>query len=86
MTRFVRCHGKTYCVEGTDGCRTCGRSHREIDTIRSLVAQAAHFILEQGYDNAGDFTSYLAEKIDRKVRHARADDGEYSQAGSAGCI
>jgi hypothetical protein len=79
MTWFVRCHGKAYCLEGADGCRTCSRSRREIDTIRSLVTQAANFILEQGYDNAGDFTSYLAEKIERKVRHARDGDGECSK-------
>lgn len=74
VAQFVRCRGKAYCVEGKDGCRTCGRSLYEIETTRSLVEQAAQFILEQDYDNAGDFASYLAEKLERKVKHAREHD------------
>lgn len=68
---FMRCRGKAYCVDREDGCRTCGRSQHEIETTRWLVAQAAEFALEMNYDNASDFTSYLAEKIERKVKYAR---------------
>ena len=71
MARFVRCRGKACCVENMDGCRTCGRGHCEIETTRSLIAQAAQFILQQDYANTGEFTAYLAEKIDSKVRYAR---------------
>jgi hypothetical protein len=71
MALFVRCRGKAFCVDGPRGCRTCGRSHGEIEITRSLVAQAAHFILEQDYDNAREFASYLADKIERTVKHAR---------------
>jgi len=74
MAQFVRCLGKAYCVETPEGCRTCGRSTAEIETTRSLVAQAAHLILKQNYENPGEFTSYLAEKIARKVRHAGDTD------------
>ena len=76
MAQFVRCRGKAFCVETEDGCRTCGRSLREIEATRSLVAQTARFILEQDYDNVGEFTSYLAEKIARKVKHARETDDQ----------
>ena len=71
MAQFVRCRGKAYCIDSQNGCRTCGRSHSEIETTRALVAQAAQFILEQDYDNVSEFASCLAEKIERKVRHAR---------------
>jgi len=74
MARFVRCRGKAYCVEDTHGCRSCERSRAEIDSTRSLVARAAQFILEQDYDNPGEFTSYLAEIVAKKVRHARDAD------------
>jgi len=74
MAQFIRCRGKAYCVEDTQGCRTCGRSRAEIDSTRSLVACAAQLVLEQDYDNPGEFTSYLAEKVAKKVRHARDAD------------
>ena len=73
MAEFARCRGKAYCLENMQGCLTCGRSHEEIYTTRSLIAQATQFILEHHYDNADDFTSYLAEKITAKVRHERAN-------------
>ena len=73
MAQFARCRGKAYCIENTQGCRGCGRSHSEIETFRSLVAQAAQFVLDQGYDDASEFASYLAEKIESKVRHARSN-------------
>ena len=71
MAVFVRCRGRAHCVEGPGGCRSCGRSPDERETTRLLVAQAAQFILEQNYDNASEFASYLAEKIERKVTHVR---------------
>ena len=70
MPQFVRCLGKAYCIDGANGCRSCGRSNSEIETIRLLVAQAAQFVMEQDYDNTSEFTSYLAEKIEHKVKHA----------------
>ena len=36
MAQFVRCRGKAYCIDSQNGCRTCGRSHSEIETTRSL--------------------------------------------------
>ena len=74
MARFVRCRGKTYCVEDTSGCRSCVRSHGEIETCRSLVAQAAQFVLDEDYHDAGEFASYLAEKIQSKDNYARSHD------------
>ena len=73
MATFVRCRGKAYCLENEQGCRSCGRSHEEIETARALIARVSQFILEQDYDNAGEFADYLAEKVVKKVRHARAD-------------
>lgn len=72
MAAFVRCRGKAYCVEDPQGCRTCGRSRLELDATRALIARVAQFILEQDYDNAGEFAAYLAEKVETKVRHARS--------------
>lgn len=74
MAVFVRCRGRNYCVEDPEGCRTCGRSRHELDTTRALIARVAQFILEQDYDNAGEFAAYLAEKIETRVRHARDTD------------
>jgi len=74
MRRFERCRGRTACLETDSGCERCGRSRAEIDATRALIAQAAAFVLEQGYDNTGEFSAYLAEMIDRKVRHARNAD------------
>jgi hypothetical protein len=71
MAQFMRCQGKAYCVEETQGCRTCRRSLVEIETTRSLIAQAAQFVLEQDYANVSEFSRYLAEKIEKRVRHAR---------------
>ena len=71
MAQFVRCRGKAFCVETANGCRACGRSLHEIEATRSLVARATQLILELAYDNPGEFAAYLAEKIAKKVRHAR---------------
>jgi hypothetical protein len=79
MAEFVRCRGKAYCRENRQGCLTCGRSHHEIHTTRSLIAQATEFILEQHYDNADEFASYLAEKIAAKIRYTR-EKPEHSAA------
>ena len=75
MAEFVRCRGKAYCVENSHGCRTCGRSQGEIETTRALIDQAAGFILEQDYDNADEFASYLAEKVAAKIRYTRNNTG-----------
>lgn len=76
MASFVRCRGKAYCLENEQGCRVCGRNHEEIEATRALIARVAQFILEQDYDNAGEFANYLAEKVEKKVRHARTDTGK----------
>jgi hypothetical protein len=72
MPRFERCRGKTACLETETGCERCRRSRAEIEYTRALIAQATEFVLQQGYDNTGEFAACLAEKIDKKVRHERA--------------
>jgi hypothetical protein len=67
--RFERCRGKTACLETGTGCERCGRSREEIDATRALIAQATAFVVEQGYDNVGEFAAYLAERIEKKVRY-----------------
>jgi hypothetical protein len=74
MGQFVRCRGKAYCLETPAGCRSCGRSHEEIATTRSLIGRAARFVLEQDYENPGAFAYYLAEKVAKKVEHARSQE------------
>lgn len=71
MAWFVRCRGKAYCIENEQGCRICGRRSEEIESTRALVAAVADFILAQDYDNAGEFAAYLAQKVEKRVEHAR---------------
>ena len=72
MPAFTRCRGKTACLEDAAGCRACGRSLEEIAQTRALIEQAARFILDREYDNADEFAAYLAEKIMKRVQHARS--------------
>lgn len=69
MAQFRPCLGKTACVDSDEGCRTCGRSHREISETRRLIDAVAQFALEAGYANHEDFAGYVARKVAAKIRH-----------------
>jgi predicted Fe-S protein YdhL (DUF1289 family) len=62
---FVPCQSKcTY--EGTH-CEGCGRSHEEIKATKQLVQTVVEFVKQHEYDNADQFTQYLAAKVLKKL-------------------
>ena len=69
--RFVRCKGREYCLEGEQGCRTCGRSHAEMEGTRGLIGAVAGFVIDQGYENEEEFVTFVAEKALKAIRHRR---------------
>jgi hypothetical protein len=71
MSTFNPCKGKTACRDDGEKCLTCGRSFAEIEQSRNLVDALAEFVCAQGYDNVGEFAAYVADKVEKKVRHRR---------------
>jgi hypothetical protein len=71
MSTFNPCKGKTACRDDGEKCLTCGRSFAEIEQTRNLIDTLAEFAYTQGYDNAGEFAAYVADKVEKKVRHRR---------------
>lgn len=71
MSTFHPCQGKTACRDDGERCLTCGRSFAEIEQTRSLIDALAEFVCAQGYDNAAEFAAYVADKVEKKVRHRR---------------
>ncbi|MGA7594785.1 MAG: hypothetical protein WCA64_06265 [Gallionella sp.] len=71
MSTFKPCKGKTACRDDGEKCLTCGRSLAEIEQTRNLIDAIADFACAQGYNNAGEFAAYVADKVEKKVRHRR---------------
>jgi len=71
LTTFNPCKGKTACRDDGGQCLTCGRSFTEIEQTRRLIDALAEFACAQGYDNIGEFASYVADKVEKKVKHRR---------------
>jgi predicted Fe-S protein YdhL (DUF1289 family) len=71
MSVFTPCKGKTACRDDGAICLTCGRSFAEIEQTRALIDALAEFVIAQGYDNVGEFVAYVADKVEKKVRHRR---------------
>jgi hypothetical protein len=71
MSTFKPCQGKDSCRDNGKFCLTCGRSLAEIEQTRKLIDELAVFVCAQGYDNVSEFTTYVADKIEKKVRHRR---------------
>lgn len=74
MSTFNPCKGKTACRDDGKQCLTCGRSFTEIEQTRNLIDALAEFALAQDYDNVNVFTAYVADKVEKKVRHRREDN------------
>ena len=74
MNAFNPCKGKTACRDDGKHCLTCGRSFTEIEQTRNLIDALAEFALAQGYDNVNEFAAYIADKVEKKVRHRREDN------------
>ena len=73
MSTFNPCKGKTACRDDGERCLTCGRSFTEIEQTRNLIDALAEFALAQGYDNVNEFAAYVADKVEKKVRHRREE-------------
>ena len=74
MNAFNPCKGKTACRDDGKQCLTCGRSFTEIEQTRNLIDALAEFAMAQGYDNVNEFAAYIADKVEKKVRHRREDN------------
>jgi hypothetical protein len=74
MGHFRPCLGKTACIDGGDHCRACRRSFEEIGRTRELVGQLARLVVELDYDNPREFADYVAQRIVKKVCHAREQE------------
>jgi hypothetical protein len=71
MSTFKPCQGKTSCRDDGTICLTCGRSLAEIEQTRVLIDALAELVCAQGYDNVNEFATYVAEKVEKKVKHRR---------------
>lgn len=71
MSTFYPCKGKTACRDDGVKCLTCGRSIAEIEQTRNLIDALAEFAHAQGYANAGEFAAYVADKVEKKIKHQR---------------
>ena len=74
MSTFNPCKGKTACRDDGEKCLTCGRSFAEIEQTRNLIDALAEFVCAQGYDNVNEFAAYVADKVEKKVKHRRDED------------
>jgi hypothetical protein len=74
MSTFNPCKGKTTCRDDGEKCLTCGRSFAEIEQTRNLIDALAEFVCAQGYDNVNEFAAYVADKVEKKVKHRRDED------------
>lgn len=73
MSTFNPCKGKTACRDDGERCLTCGRSFTEIEQTRNLIDALTEFALAQDYDNVNVFAAYVADKVEKKVRHRREE-------------
>ncbi len=71
MKVFTPCKGLTACRDDGTRCLTCGRSLDEIARTRELIDALAEFACAQGYSNVEAFSTYVASKIEKKVRSRR---------------
>lgn len=71
MSSFTPCKGKTACRDDGEKCLTCGRSFAEIEQTRIMIDALAEFAIAQEYDNVGEFAAYVADKVEKKVKHRR---------------
>lgn len=71
MSHFTSCLGKTACRDDGVRCTTCNRSLAEIEKTRALIDALSDFVCTMGYDNVGEFTAYVANKTEKKVKHRR---------------
>ena len=64
---FKPCVSRTACTEDGEFCRGCGRSHVEINAVRTQVAQMAEFIRQMEYDNPQEFLQWMQGKVLKRL-------------------
>ena len=69
MNRFRSCVNRSACTEDGTSCRSCGRSHDEINGIRSLTSEVSNFLDTMNYDNPEEFLEYLQSKVMKKIKY-----------------
>ena len=65
---FKPCVSRTACTEDGTHCRACGRSHEEINALRSLINEVTAFSQKMGYDNNEEFLEYMKSKVLKKLK------------------
>lgn len=65
---FKPCVSRGACTEDGDRCRACGRTHKEVNAVRSLTNQVTEFIRQMEYENSDEFLDYLKKKVAKKLR------------------
>lgn len=71
MARFVSCVGRNACNEDGTHCRACGRSHKEVNTIRYLTSELTDFIQQMEYENPEVFMTYIKDKVEKKLKNRK---------------
>ncbi len=75
MKTFTPCKGKTACRDDGEKCLVCGRGLAEIEETRRLIDALAELAIAHDYENLGEFTAYVADKVEKKVRHRQEGQG-----------
>lgn len=70
--RFKSCVSRGACTEDGDRCRACGRTHDEVNAVRTLTNQVTAFIQQMDYENSDEFLEYLKKKVAKKLKMAKA--------------
>jgi predicted Fe-S protein YdhL (DUF1289 family) len=68
---FKPCVSRTACTEDGTHCRACGRSHEEINALRSLINSVTEFATKMEYENSEEFLDYLKNKVIKKLKSTR---------------
>ena len=71
--QFRPCINRTACTEDGTHCRSCGRSHDEINRTRILTTEVTRFVKEMGYENPEQFLDYLQRKVLKKLKASSLD-------------
>ena len=69
MSTFRPCVDRRACTEDGSHCRSCGRSHEEINRVRQFTSEVTKFLQDMQYDNPEEFLEYLQRKVLKKLRH-----------------
>jgi len=71
--KFNACRGGDFCTREGTHCDGCGRSQKEIAETSELVGAVVKYVLDMGYENVEEFTTFVGEKAAKKVRKAQME-------------